>query len=340
MLSSRVLGRVLALYDLTDVTYGTVAGGYRNVSHQVLTSDGRQLNLIVYKDEPASEQLIRRTNLLGDHLAQQGLPVRWTADRRIVRLRSAHGVRLASLYVYLPGETIPWEAYTKHHIKLLGMALADLHRYSAGMDARGDFPRVSDMYRAALGRMREYFSQPAVTQAVAMKLAVSLDVSLLALFDDFLRACDTLPDQQVLHMDFVRGNVLFRQAQPEDRYQAGDYALSGIIDLEKAAVGHRLMDVARTLAFLLVDCSGKPQAKIYKYLIDSGYCKRGGMTLRPVSVIVEGRRYDLLETFTDLYLLHDFYKFLRQNPYESLVHNYHYVRTRDRLIARGMLQSI
>ena len=340
MLAPAFVETALGLYGLHGVTHGAVTGGYRNISHAVTALDGRQLNLIVYKDEPKIEQLVRRTNALGLHLHRHGLPVRYPVDERIIVLRGGRGGRLASLYNYLPGETIPWEAYTKRHIKLLGMALADMHRASLQMRHDDVFSRVSDVYRHAVRRMNDYFSQAGVRSATKAKLHVRVDEALLSRLDAFLRACDGLPDQQILHMDFVRGNVLFRRAQPDDRYQEAELALSGIIDLEKAAIGHPLMDVARTLAFLLVDCSTKPQAKIYKYLIDSGYRKRGQMQLRPVNMRLAGRHYDLLEQSIDLYLLHDFYKFLSQNPYESLADNYHYVRTRDRLIARGMLQSI
>jgi hypothetical protein len=38
-------------------------------------------------------------------------------------------------------------------------------------------------------------------------------------------------------------------------------------------------------------------------------------------------------------LLHDFYKFLLHNPYESLASNEHYIRTIALLKARGVLEG-
>jgi hypothetical protein len=119
-------------------------------------------------------------------------------------------------------------------------------------------------------------------------------------------------------MDFVRGNILFE----------GD-EISGILDFEKTASGHTVMDISRTLAFLLVDCKYKTIDKVIKYFLYSGYQKRG----KNKDIGNDADRKILVEMF----LFYDLYKFLLHNPYEFLQQNEHYVRTKDILIGRGVL---
>jgi Ser/Thr protein kinase RdoA (MazF antagonist) len=136
-----------------------------------------------------------------------------------------------------------------------------------------------------------------------------------------------LPAKQPLHMDFVRSNILF-EAVP-----AGDFnmSISGILDFEKAAYGHPLFDIARTLTFLLVDCKYKAPDKVRKYFLGSGYIKRG-------AAMLPSKHMSILEPALNLFLFHDFYKFLRHNPYESLPDNEHFMRTAQLLIPRQLIR--
>lgn len=327
-LSDNHLSAALTAYGYGFSRLDFTASGYRNTSHIVETTGGKLCNLIVYKREPGIAERIQRINHLSSHVRATGLPVRTPLDMRILRLDSASGESFASLYSFEHGGTIPWEAYTKKHIKLLGMAMGRFH--AGARNYEGPLPRVTDEYRDIVKRMDRYFSDAGTKQAIQQKLSVNLPHSplqLLTILDDI----DTLSGAQPLHMDLVRGNVLFREAETRDVLVIDTLALSGILDLEKAGVGHPVLDAARTLAFLLVDCS-KTADKIYRYFLHSGYVKRGGGRLEgwPESVV--------LERLVSLFLLYDFYKFLRQNPYESLPHNHHFVRTRDTLVARKVIQ--
>jgi Ser/Thr protein kinase RdoA (MazF antagonist) len=319
-----MLAAIAAKYGVSIASYGPVEGGYRNISHSFNAADGTSYNFILYKKEPGSVELIRRTNALGAYVAAAGLPVRTPLDKRILRV----GTRYGSLYGYLGGETIPWEAYTMKHIKLLGWAMARFH--SAAAEYSGPtLPNVEAVYVDILGRMKAYFADPAVQKALAEKLQVTVEIPDST---EFLQSALRIHGRTPLHMDLVRSNVLFREKQPGDVLVIDTLALSGILDLEKAAVGHPLFDIARTLAFLLVDCP-KPADKLYRYFLDSGYRKRGGRELRPV--YAEGQ--DMLETLLTLFLTYDFYKFLKQNPYESLSKNHHFKRTADILRSRKVL---
>ena len=75
----------------------------------------------------------------------------------------------------------------------------------------------------------------------------------------------------------------------------------------------------------------KGEAHVHRSL-PSPVLSRGGGRLD-----ISARR--LLEPLLDAFLLYDFYKFLRHNPYESLSANEHFTRTRDLLLARRIIDN-
>lgn len=332
--------KLFEAYGLRPVRYLPAQKGYRNSNFAAELPDGSMVNLIVYKNEPNSAELIRRTNDIGNFLAIRGIPARKTHDRRILCLNTSSDnlKRYAALYGYLPGDTIPWEAYTKDHVKALGMGLSTVH--DALKDYPGeDLPRVHEQYSRQLGRMTAYFKQTGVGRAIAAKLYIQAPVEACEVLVPILQHCSRLPSQQALHMDFVRGNILFYPAYTNHQSRdlsVGNVMISGILDFEKAAWGHPLFDIARTLAFLLIDCKYKSEAQVRKYFLHSGYAKRGPAALPLVHATTGDGRFDLLERLIDLFLLHDLFKFLRHNPYESLADNEHYQRTVDLCLRRGL----
>lgn len=326
------LTKVLAAYGFTAAKTFAPQKGYRNQSYAVQLHNGTMLNFILYKDEPGIIDRIQRANAVSGRAAECGLPARATQDSQIMRIRAGERYRYGSLYHYLPGDTIPWEAYTKEHIKLLGGTLSSLHNALADWPPGARLPSVAQEYLATALRMQHYFATPTVRTAIADKLGLHVPDSLFGELQQLLRACDHLPKQQALHMDFVRSNILFSGTTQQ--------AISGILDFEKTARGHRMFDIARTLAFLLVDCKYKTPDKIRRYFIDSGYNKRGVLDISQTFIRLHGQRIDLLEALIDLFLVHDFYKFLRHNPYESLHLNQHYVRTRQQLLARHCIKEL
>jgi hypothetical protein len=66
--------------------------------------------------------------------------------------------------------------------------------------------------------------------------------------------------------------------------------------------------------------------------VPSGYNKRGTAQLPP-------QYFPLLERLLGLFLLYDFYKFLRHNPYEYLPQNEHFARTRMLLLKRHLISE-
>lgn len=318
------MAEIASMYGRVVSDYHGVDSGYRNTSHFFTASDGEELNFILYKHEPGIVGLIERTNALGQYLATGGLPVRKPVDPRIIQV----GHRYGSLYGYLGGQTIPWKAYTMKHIKLLGYGLARFHEVA--VEYPGNLPDIETVYREIYMRMERYFDESDVKRAMKQKLALAIE---LPDYRNLLDYAYSMSDRTPLHMDFVRSNLLFDDANASSELAVETLALSGILDLEKAAFGHPLFDLARTYAFLLVDCD-KPAEKIYKYFLRSGYVKRGGGDGR---MFLDASTAPLFERLVTLFLVYDFYKFLRQNPYESLEKNHHFNRTISLLEALGKI---
>src|ERR1017187_6041062 len=130
--------------------------GYRNESHPALLDDGRKVNLILYKFENNIIQTIKNANIVSNFLATKNFPVRVTIDSRIIHVKSGEWQKYASVYDYLPGETIPWEAYTRNHIKILGKTMSDMHYSLRGLEYH-DFHKVADIYEEIIHRMQSYW---------------------------------------------------------------------------------------------------------------------------------------------------------------------------------------
>jgi Ser/Thr protein kinase RdoA (MazF antagonist) len=331
--SFELIQRIASAYGLDAARVHAPQTGYRNHSYALDLTDGSRANLIVYKREEHILPRIQLANTLGTYLAERGLPVRYPLDPRITAMSGARGTRYAAIYNYLPGHTIAWESYTRKHIKLMGEAMSHMHDALRQLDTPA--PLVADEYGAIFRNMHNYFSDRHVAGALRSKLGLKLDPYQITRQLRLLHHSRTFPGTQLLHLDFVRSNLLFDATidAPESRFKRGGVALTGIIDLEKAAIGHPLFDIARTIAFLLVDCESKTPKQIRKFFLKSGYNKRGPATYRA--------EWDqLLDYFIDFFLIHDFYKFLKHNPYESLPENHHFRRTRDLLLERNLLISL
>jgi Ser/Thr protein kinase RdoA (MazF antagonist) len=311
------LPRVLDIYGIKYRHIFESQKGYRNEVWPILKVDGRMLNVTFFKREPRIINRINCADVASEYLASLGMPTRQRADQRILQLKSGDMVTNIGIYNYLPGKTIPWEAYTMLYIKLLGKTMSNMHANLSTMP-HDNFPSVYDEYLQIITRMKLYFSELTTREAIEQKLHIKINLKRLNIYEKLLRKYQTLPGQQVLHMDFVRGNILF-----------DNHSISGILDFEKTSVGHTVVDIARTLAFLLVDCKYKSTDKVYKYFLYSGYKKRGKN--KDINYSVG------LNQFIEMFLFYDFYKFLLHNPYESLYLNEHYVRTRDILVKSDVI---
>jgi Ser/Thr protein kinase RdoA (MazF antagonist) len=322
-----LIARILQAYGLENYTVGIPQKGYRNQAYPVFLPDGTILNLMLYKSEPGMLQRIRNANRVADYLAAQGFPARRTASTKILQLKAGAYCKYGALYTYLPGHTIPWEGYTQDHIKLVGKTMSDMHAALTTMDT-ARLPDITEEYLGIVEHMRAYFNNAPVQRALAEKVLLRIDATVFDQFTQLLVGSRLLPGSQPLHMDFVRSNILWNNA-PADDFKV---SVSGILDFEKTACGHPLYDIARTLAFLLVDCKYKSPDKVKKYFLGSGYIKRG-------AAVLPAQHSALLEPLVGLFLFYDFYKFLRHNPYESLPDNEHFMRTAELLITRKAIHT-
>ncbi|HSX30655.1 MAG TPA: phosphotransferase [Candidatus Saccharimonadales bacterium] len=319
MASPELIARILQQYGVQALVVETMQTGYRNEIYPLELAAGITANLILYKREPGIAKRIQNANRVGNYLASRGLPARQTLDERIIQLHGDRSTTYGALYTRLPGHTIPWEAYTMEHIKNLGGMMSTIH---AKLDplARGGLPDIAAEYHDITNRMQQYFEASGVQNALRVKLHLTAPNDWHHIHN-LLDKLAKLPHQQALHMDFVRGNILFDDARH----------ITGILDFEKAAWGNSIFDIARTLAFLLVDCKHKTEQQVRKYFLHSGYHKRGPTRLTDVTY---------LEALINLFLLYDFYKFLLHNPYESLSQNEHFVRTSAFLLQRKILAKV
>lgn len=326
----RVVEAILLQFGLHFVAIHSAESGYRNHAVPVELSNGESIICLLYKNEPSTVAIQSRATKVGDFCAMAGIPARQSYDRRTVQIDSKSSRRYAHLYSFLPGVTIPWDSYTKEQIKNVGGMMAQTHSVLRVYDL-SDLPHVEDIYTGIIEKMRAYFTDQGVIAAMSSKLGLTTPLISYSTYTTLLQACKQLEGRQALHMDFVRGNILF--------FPNSD-TISGVIDFEKTAQGHRLFDIARTYAFLLVDCKYKSSQQITKYFLYSGYRKRGRIKLPQVTVQTSTQTHNLLDVLTDLFLVYDLYKFMCHNPYESLAHNEHYIRTKDELLRRKLLSEV
>ncbi len=336
----KLIPKILDAYKIPYSQIAPVQSGYRNKCYRVSTNDGQNINVIIYKNEPGIAKIISLANRASKHTAEHGMPVRFPVSSSILKMSSAKYARYAGVYNYLNGQTISWESYGRSHIKLVGWGLSNLHESLQSLDGSG-FGDVTEQLSATADRMTSYFSDQNVIDALTRKLNLKINPLALEKVKEHLNLGSHLPDKQVLHMDFVRGNLLFSSSSSvNERFCINKTALSGIIDFEKVAFGPVVFDIARTLAFLLVDCAHYSEEKIRKYFLMSGYNKRGKNTFKLPQVTTKNGKYDLLDEYINFFLLHDYYKFLRHNPYEDLPANHHFIRTKEILLSRNMLEYI
>jgi Ser/Thr protein kinase RdoA (MazF antagonist) len=318
------VARILQKYGLDYNKIDEPQKGYRNQSFPVHLTDGSTINLILYKREPGILEKIKAANAVSGYLHEQGFPARYAISSRIIQLKAEGYLKYGALYNYLDGHTIPWDGYTQDHLKVVGKTMSDMHAALVEL-SYDELADVTDEYLDIVVRMREYFSDASVQRALAEKLLLRVSPEVFDEFVQLLTGTKLLPGKQPLHMDFVRSNILFQEDDGEFKVK-----VSGILDFEKTAYGHPLFDIARTLAFLLVDCKYKESAKVRKYFLGSGYIKRGEATL-------PSKYMGMLDPLLNLFLFYDFYKFLRHNPYESLPDNEHFMRTAQLLIPRHLV---
>lgn len=326
-------------YDIQVQKTYALEGGFRNQCYKVTTADNSYI-FIIYKKERGIRDLIKNAHDVAIFLSQKHFPTRipilTIKGKEYIRDEYEDGVHFCALYNFLSGETIQWEAYTRRHLKSMGKTLSDLHftlkKFPKHRLQKSKIQRWSDATKKEVTEMKKYLEE--VEPWIKRKLKVKLIWSKISnISKSILKQSEGSRKQEgILHYDFVRGNILFSKKIDK---KLDIYPITGILDFEKVCMGPFIADIARTLAFLIIDCKYKDEITINKRFLVSGYERRGGNKL-PFDVGNNPELEDLLCFFW----LRDFWKFLVHNPYEFLYMNEHYIRTRDRLIQRRLMEKV
>lgn len=335
----RFVGVVRENYGLKVREVRKLEGGFRNQCFRLISDKGKFV-LIIYKNDKDIKTIIQNAHLVAKFLSEKNLPTRipivTERGREYFRYKFADGYHYAALYNFLEGETIPWEGYTRRHLKSIGKTLSDMpytflkFQNSQLQLIKTKLPKWKGITRNEMSAMRKYFKE--VEPWILKKLKVSLNwKGIQKTFGSIEQQIERSNEQEnILHYDFVRGNILFSRKLNK---ALDIYPIIGILDFEKVCLGPEVADIARTLAFLIIDCKFKDEETIRKRFLLSGYDKRGKNKL-PFSEM----NNPFLESLLKFFWLRDFWKFLVHSPYEYLYMNEHYVRTRDRLVKVNLLQ--
>lgn len=296
--------------------------GYRNKNIKLI-SNNKTFNFVIYKNDIQDIQRIDAINSFSNHLSNLKFPTRKTIKtakgESVIKVAFKNKNYLACLYNYLDGHTIPWEEWNRKHLTLLGQFMATMHIEAQEYKKEG-LRLQKKIINKLIERQEDYFERYGIADAINSKLGVSLNKKKIDKLFKLVGELDE-KDETILHMDLVRGNVLFKE-------ENNNVKLSGVIDFEKVAIGSIEYDLARTFAFLLVDCKFKAPKEIENYFLKS--------YLKIYKNKIDKKKFQILVNF---FLLFDMYKFLIYTPFEALNNNEHFIRTKNLLISTGMLTS-
>jgi Ser/Thr protein kinase RdoA (MazF antagonist) len=323
----------------TKVTIHEYSQGYMNHVLQVDINAARYVvviyNSMRYRGQSGVD-FISELSRISEYLNAKNFPAR----RAILAKRGVFvsqmllegqnsNPHLVGLYEYLPGNTLEWDGYTRRHLRALGEKMGQMHNllseYNSGKrpSAIQEWP---EYFERDNKRLMTYIGKH--TKSITKKLQLKVHLN------EVEKLIKTLGQQigeiplrsQLIHCDFVRGNILFSETKLNNTYP-----IIGVLDFEKMLYGPVIVDVARTLAFLLVDCRYKTEAEILKYFLHEGYIVLGKGSV--LSVLE-------LDPYMVYFWLRDFWKFLECNPYEDLKKNYHFNKTVEILMEKKLLSAI
>lgn len=279
------------------------------------------------------KQFLTAISAIGEYLTQEGYVCRnavknLDGDYISTISLDKSGLHFLGVYDYIEGKTIEWNGYTRRHLRAIGEAMAKMHVLLELRNIQKEY--------AAIKQWQDYFAQdnqrllsylklnaPHVLRKVGLKIDFDRLNDLIAELKNLSESQTTLAQNQLIHCDFVRGNILFTGKKLVNTYE-----IAGILDFEKMLYGPVEVDLARTYAFLLVDCQYKTADEVNKYFLEEGY-----------GLLGRGRNYSIsyLNRYMVYFWLRDFWKFLECNPYESLVQNYHFNKTVEILLRKKFL---
>ncbi len=301
--------REIEHYELTHIQQGYMNNVYK-FSCTDKNSEKKDYIVIFYNknryNSTQARAFLEEVNAVTRFLSTSGFDCRTSIELEGQHLKVIEGGRFMAIYNYLPGWTIAWESYTRRHLRSLGMQMKRMHELLSIYTERNEIKNIAkwgDYLVLDSARMREYFLDN--KESIKRKLGYSINFDQI---DKLVKSMHSSSKkdkyQQLIHMDFVRGNILFRDRKEEEIYE-----ITGVLDFEKMLVGQVEIDVARTYAFLIIDCKYKSHDEINNYFMTE-----------------VGVEFYAITHFVNYFWMRDLWKHLQCNPYESLCENEHYIR--------------
>lgn len=274
---------------------------------------------------------LEQAYLVAEYLDNNGIPcrtpIRTKSQETLIKIELDNSVNknYFGLYKYLPGKTVPWESYTRRHLRALGLYTSQIHKLLSDYNQKiSHFQKWGSYLHKDSKKLLKYFTKN--QNPIVSKLGIDINYKKL---NKIIEKLKNLQNEQIVHYDLVRGNILFSEEK-----QQLIYPITGILDFEKTMLANPIIDIARTYSFLLIDCKYKNDEEIKRYYFDQGYKqeepKKGKLEIDniPSKLDSETKFAQLVNYFW----YRDLWKFLTSNPYESLDRNYHFRQTVDRLV--------
>jgi Ser/Thr protein kinase RdoA (MazF antagonist) len=352
--------------NVLSIEIAKIDEGYMNNCIIIrLLPQNQRLVIIIYNtnrySEEKSQNRIKNAYMAARVLNRNSIPVRiplktaTSPPKDFIEINvTDQKTTILGVYNYLPGQTVPWESYTRRHLRAVGLYMRRIHHIWQQEDPNKYpfLPKWTDYIRNDSQKLFKYFKKN--QQYIKKKLDIEIDL-------DFIK---TLKKQitnsplhqphlnQLVHQDLVRGNILFGSMKKKNIYP-----IHGIIDFEKILIANPITDLARTLSFLFVDCKYKTIPEIKKYFLDQGYFafetihnqkfpnapKQSKLKQETVTkeknkkLLTELPPFRHIKHFMLYFWVRDLWKLLSRNPYQDLMHNFHYKQTSNRLHAEKVI---
>ncbi len=213
------------IFGSGPVTVEQLGGGLDKLNFAVHSPEG--FFIWQLSEKPLNSERRELLEKLAGHMGQQGIVTRHLAAPAAIPLTQS-GFRWMAVYRGVVGQSIPWSDYCERQIISAVKYLAKIHEAGRSFPGRNYLARLSEK----LGPV----NIPAVPgYRVNQDALINIKTRLDALNRD--RAALT-----VLHGDFGRANIIFQGER-----------VAGVVDFDRAGVGHPLFDLGRFTSYLLLD---------------------------------------------------------------------------------------
>jgi homoserine kinase type II len=210
-------------------SHAAVAAGTINTNIRVETGGGPVFLRI---NEGKTRDDVAREAAIVSHAAARGVPTPAPVRARTGEAFAAWRGELASLFPWVPGQTLARPAVTPAHAALVGRALAELHLSSEGYADQRPGRYEPDEIRRRIEHVATLGRPELVGATAVLQLAL----------DGLERERAAALPLGIIHGDLFIDNVLYGQEQA-----GAEPRLAALLDFEQASWGRLAYDVAVTL---------------------------------------------------------------------------------------------